>query len=147
MKRSGPRSGIGDGRVTVEHEFFKRDLALFVCISSRLSHGTLRRGLSVEPGWSDADEFRAVQVENVYRSENGLTKIRESHDDDKVIWDDTEKLLKRKEIKPPVKLLLDSFERDEPDVFQQHAQVKATYNPFRDKEEQNKNGNAPAAAP
>jgi hypothetical protein len=97
---------------------------------------------SVDPLWSDQREFFTVQVENVYRSEKGVRKVRGSHDDDSVIWDDTEKLLDHNEIRPPVRILLEKFKSLEGDLYDALAgipQKKATYNPFRDhKEEQDK---------
>lgn len=96
----------------------------------------------VGPKWGDQREFFVTQIENVYRSEKGVHKVRGSHDDDSVIWDDTEKLLDHKEIKPPVRILLDTFKTIEPVIYDALAripQAKAKYNPFRDyKEEQDK---------
>jgi hypothetical protein len=96
----------------------------------------------VDPKWGDQREFFVTQVENVYRSEKGVHKVRGSHDDDSVIWDDTEKLLNHKEIVPPVRVLLDKFKNIEPDVYDAFARIpetKAKYNPFREyKEEQDK---------
>jgi hypothetical protein len=107
-----------------------------------MSDGESSAGGFVTPKWSDQREFWAIQVENVYRSEKGVTKVRGSHDDDSVIWDDTEKLLDHQEISPPVRILLEKFKTIEPVVYDGLAripQAKAKYNPFRDyKEEQDK---------
>jgi hypothetical protein len=98
----------------------------------------------VTPGWDGDYEFNATMVENVYRSEKKLRKMRASHEDDFAFWPDTENLLDHREIRPPPQILFGRFERREPDVFRQLALIpkdKATFNPFRDfKEEKDKKG-------
>jgi hypothetical protein len=106
-------------------------------------HGKSTAGM-VNLGWEGDFEFNAIQVENVYRSEKGVKKMRASHADDTAFMDDTENLLDHTEIHPAPRILLGRFKRYEPEVFGQLAlipQAKAKFNPFREyKEEQDKKG-------
>jgi hypothetical protein len=124
--------------VAVADQLLFHELVHAVMMSDGQSSGIS----GVDPKWGDEREFWTTQVENVYRSEKGVTKVRGSHDDDSVIWDDTEKLLDHKEIRPPVRVLLEKFKTIESVVYDALAripQAKAKYNPFREyKEEQDK---------
>jgi len=105
----------------------------------------------LDPPWGEDQEFFAVQVENLYRSEKGLKKIRRSHDDPPVWWSDTQNLLDHTEFSPPVWILLGRFKGFIPGVFDKLAdipQAKATYNPFRKyKEEEQAKAKATPPSP
>jgi hypothetical protein len=98
----------------------------------------------VNRGWWFDNEFFAIAVENVFRSEKGIRQMRASHADDGSFIDDTENLLDIVKIQPPPRMLFARFARLEPEVFRQLALIpssKARFNPFRDyKEEQDKRG-------
>jgi hypothetical protein len=98
----------------------------------------------VNRGWWFDNEFFAIAVENVFRSEKGIRQMRASHADDGSFIDDTENLLDMVKIQPPPRMLFARFARLEPEVFRQLALIppsKAKFNPFRDyKEEQDKRG-------
>jgi hypothetical protein len=97
----------------------------------------------------DSDhEFYAIQIENVYRSEKGLTKVRGAHDT-KTFWSSTDSLFK-KPISPPPERLISQLEIDEPDLCNNLALIpepKAKYNPFREHNTMKKSRKPDPASP
>jgi hypothetical protein len=98
----------------------------------------------VNRGWRFDNEFFAIAVENVFRSEKGIRQMRASHAASGAFIDDDENLLDMVKIQPPPRMLFARFARLEPEVFRRLALIprsKARFNPFRDyKEEQDKRG-------